>query len=163
VHDSSAPQLTQSAAFSLVITRLDPLAIVTASPLPVGTVGHNYEVGLLATGGITPYHWMLGSGSLPPRIVLNDTEQKLQGTPQQAGPFFFTLVARDSSAQPMTQSKTFNMTVFSAPSWCIQNLPGGSVGQAYQQTLCAVGGVGAYTWQLVSGALPPGLALNGSA
>ena len=41
------------------------------------------------------------------------------------------------------------------------SVPGGLVGQGYSQTLTATGGTAPYTWSLVSGALPPGLSLNG--
>ena len=40
------------------------------------------------------------------------------------------------------------------------SLPNGSIGTAYSQTLNAVGGIGAHTWQLTAGTLPNGLSLN---
>jgi hypothetical protein len=39
-------------------------------------------------------------------------------------------------------------------------LPSGSLIGAYSQTLSATGGVAPYTWSILSGALPPGLALS---
>jgi hypothetical protein len=41
----------------------------------------------------------------------------------------------------------------------LEVLPGANLGVAYAQTLQAVGGVEPYTWELVSGTLPPGLSL----
>jgi hypothetical protein len=41
-------------------------------------------------------------------------------------------------------------------------IPDTNVGQVYSTTLAASGGVGAYTWRVVSGQLPPGLTLNAS-
>ncbi|MGH7538227.1 MAG: M6 family metalloprotease domain-containing protein [Gemmatimonadales bacterium] len=40
--------------------------------------------------------------------------------------------------------------------------PGGIMGTAYADTLVATGGSGTYTWQVVLGALPPGLTLGAS-
>jgi subtilisin family serine protease len=42
------------------------------------------------------------------------------------------------------------------------SLPGGTVGQAYSETLTATGGTPPFSWTLDSGALPAGLALNAS-
>jgi hypothetical protein len=39
-------------------------------------------------------------------------------------------------------------------------LPGGTVGVAYSQSLAATGGATPYTWSIVAGSLPAGLALN---
>jgi len=39
-------------------------------------------------------------------------------------------------------------------------LPGGTVGVAYSQSLTAAGGTTPYTWSIVGGSLPAGLALN---
>jgi hypothetical protein len=41
-------------------------------------------------------------------------------------------------------------------------LPSGFVGGAYSQPLAATGGVPSYTWSILSGTLPPGLALSGA-
>ena len=41
-------------------------------------------------------------------------------------------------------------------------LPGGTVGVAYSQSLAATGGTTPYTWSIVGGTLPAGLALNAS-
>ena len=40
------------------------------------------------------------------------------------------------------------------------SLPGGTVGQAYSQSVTATGGTTAYSWSIVSGSLPPGLSLS---
>jgi hypothetical protein len=40
------------------------------------------------------------------------------------------------------------------------SLPNGVINTAYSQTLAAIGGNGAYTWQLTNGTLPPGMTLN---
>ncbi len=42
------------------------------------------------------------------------------------------------------------------------SLPGGTVGQVYSQSVTATNGITPYSWSLVSGSLPPGLALSGT-
>lgn len=42
------------------------------------------------------------------------------------------------------------------------SLPGGSVGQAYSQSITATNGATPYTWSIVSGSLPPGLSISTS-
>ena len=42
------------------------------------------------------------------------------------------------------------------------NLPRGTAGQFYQQSLSAAGGTQPYTWRLLGGQAPPGLSLSGS-
>ena len=41
-------------------------------------------------------------------------------------------------------------------------LPGGQVGAAYEVSFSAQGGVAPYGWQITSGSIPPGLALDSS-
>jgi hypothetical protein len=79
------------------------LMILTASPLPDGTVGTSYSQGLTATGGVTPYRaWALGAGSqLPPGISLMQGVMPgiglLSGTPTSSGTFTFTLQVTDAA------------------------------------------------------------------
>lgn len=57
----------------------------------------------------------------------------------------------------------FDEIVYSAPLRVVtESLAGGTVGFAYAETLSAAGGWPPYEWELVTGALPPGLALDAS-
>jgi hypothetical protein len=58
---------------------------------------------------------------------------------------YFT-IEKGSPAQPLAITTT--------------TLPGGTVGVAYSQSLTATGGTTPYTWSIVAGGLPAGLALN---
>ena len=49
------------------------MAITTASPLPVGTVGAEYQFALTATGGTTACIWSVIGGSLPSGVSLSST------------------------------------------------------------------------------------------
>ena len=84
------------------------LMILTASPLPDGTVGTAYSQGLAATGGVTPYSaWALSAGSqLPPGISLMQGIIPgiglLSGTPTSSGTFTFTLQVTDAATTVAT-------------------------------------------------------------
>jgi len=62
----------------------------------------------------------------------------------------------DPSAN-QTEVTTFEELVLQA-----SDLPDGSVGEAYEQTLTATGGDGSMAWSVSEGALPDGLTLSGS-
>jgi hypothetical protein len=99
------------------------------------------------------------SGTLPAGLVLN-SNGLLSGTPSAAGISTFTVTVTDSSAPPQTASQTLTIQVVSPLAVATTSLSDGSIGAAYNQTLTAMGGAGAYTWSLASGALPPGITLS---
>jgi len=73
-----------------------------------------------------------------------------------------TITVTDSVAA--TAVETLSLPVYAAGSTVLRiavasPLPSGTVGTAYSQTLAAAGGTGPYAWSLVSGALPPGIAI----
>ena len=65
-------------------------------------------------------------------------------------------------------SRTFAVTVTAAPavadgpSVATTTLPAGTIGFPYSATLLATGGTAPYVWTVLSGVLPPGLALSAS-
>src|SRR5208337_3281169 len=76
------------------------LSILTASPLPAGTVGIPYSGALDASGGTGTYQWTITAGSLPSGISLASfggvLSGLLEGVPQIPGTFTFTVNVTDS-------------------------------------------------------------------
>jgi len=68
---------------------------ITTTALPNGTVDAPFSAVVDASGGCTPYHWALVSGSLPNGIsttASSNTESlDLTGTPTAAGTYSFTV------------------------------------------------------------------------
>ena len=163
VMDSSSPAHT--ATTNLILnTQPNTLTLATTS-LPDGQIGVAYSQALLATGGATPYSWLLTSGSLPGGLSLNASTGVISGTPTAAVTNSrFTVQVKDSSTPAETSAGGLQITIIGGTPLAITNtsLANGAVGTAYSQTLAVTGGVGPYSWQLTSGVLPAGLTLSAS-
>jgi hypothetical protein len=142
-----------------------PLTLTTSS-LNQGTVNAGYLATLAASGGVNPYSWSIVAGSLPNGLGLNPSTGVISGTPSVAGNFAFTAQVIDSQNPSDTDSKALSITVNPPPvaplNITTTSLPNGQRSVSYSQTVQATGGVTPYIWSLASGALPAGLALNGS-
>ncbi len=153
---------TASRAFALPITP-PPLAIITSSPLPTGTVGIAYSVTLGATGGLPRYSWSVSAGALPPGLALDGPSGEISGTPTAFGMFDFTAQVEDGTPGiPNTARRGFTLTILPPPLEIVTTspLPRGTVGTTYSVTLAASGGTPPYGWAMSAGSLPSGLVLN---
>ncbi|QOG11628.1 Ig domain-containing protein [Arcobacter sp. FWKO B] len=127
--------------------------------LPTGTQWEYYTANLGASDGVAPYVWSLDGGSSLP-MGLSITGSNISGTPEVHGSYNFTVVATD--AEGKVAKKNLNITLSSnLPRIVTDYLAFGIKNVNYPNTaLSADGGKpGGYTWNLVSGALPPGLLL----
>jgi sugar lactone lactonase YvrE len=133
------------------------LTITTSANLPAASVGASYSQQLSASGGTAPLTWTVNSGSLPRGLSLSPAGL-ISGTPAAAGSSTFSVQVADAALAIATLSFTLTVTVpaITTNSPLLQ----GTVGLNYSQTLSATGGAPPYTWTLLSGALPPGLALS---
>jgi len=88
----------------------NPLVIVTSSPLPSGTVGSFYSLGLVAQGGIPPYVWSLASATPNTGSWLSiAADGTVNGTPPVAE--VESLVARVQDSIGTVVTKPFSLTV----------------------------------------------------
>ena len=147
-----------------VIQQIGPLTISSSSPLPTAPVNLVYGSSIQASGGSSPYSWSEaipsgGSSNLSPGMTFTTqgvvgapSDGLLSGIPTAPGIFTFTAQVTDSAQTPTTVTKPFTFAI---------SPPGGTLGQAYSQTLMARGGSGSYKWAVASGSsLPSGLALS---
>lgn len=150
-----------SQAINFTVNAPSALTITTAS-LPAGVMGTAYSQMLQATGGVAPYKWS-NTGSLPAGLSLSSAGV-ITGTPTGTftGTSSFAVTVTDSQT-PTNATNGANLGIsVSAPTLKVMtaSLPGGSIGNAYSQTLQASGGAGIDTWAVTTGALPTGLTLN---
>jgi hypothetical protein len=98
---------------------------------------------------------------LPAGLNLNQTTGVISGTPLvPAGQSTFTVRVADAAGQDDTQALSITINLPAPPNVTTTTLQGGTVGQAYNQTLQATGGFGALTWTLSGGSLPAMLSLS---
>ena len=162
VVDSSTPS-PQSVTQSLTLTVGAAGAVSFTSDLPAGTQGSSYFGSLSAAGGTGPYNWSVQGGSLPAGLTLTSDGQ-LEGVPTGQGSFNVTFQVTDSSVPENVVSVPQSIVIQPAPPLVVgaPYLPVGTQGSYYDGFLSASGGVGTYSWTLVSGALPSGLTLDSS-
>jgi hypothetical protein len=143
---------------------------------PTGTVGQPYSMTIYLMPpdggrgedfGCATFHTT--SGTFPPGLSISD-EGFISGTPTQAGNFrFYMTVKYDKEPgcqKPFSDDEfiiPINPGVPQLPKLTIgpETTPSGTVGTAYQLQMTA-NLPDAKTWSIVSGGLPPGLAINSS-
>lgn len=146
-----------SAGFSITISA-SSLGISTVN-IPPAFQGTVYSTPLAAIGGASPYSWSLSStGSDGLTIGLNTGI--IGGTPLATGQFTLVVTVTDSTG--LTAMKNFVLTVAAGLSILNTSFPNGVAGTVYPtQTLSTGGGQPPYRWAVTTGALPPGLTLDG--
>ncbi|MFH1029189.1 MAG: putative Ig domain-containing protein [Pseudomonadota bacterium] len=145
-------------ALTIIVTT--PLTLDTTQP-GYTTVGTLFSFTPSATGGALPYSWSITSGTLPPGLALNSTSGVISGISTTSGwSADFSLQVKDSNNT--IASALFSIYTFPPPSIVTANTYDSYVGLAYAQQLIANGGQLPYSWSIISGSLPPGLAMDSS-
>lgn len=150
--------------FSLTVL---PFEIATPSKLPGGTQGRSYSQTLAVSGGLPRYSWDLAPGSsLPAGLSLHNGSGELSGRLDVSGEFTFQVLVRDQSAGVgvlgALATKTLLLSVAPYQIATASPLPAATQSQSYTQTSAVNGGTAPIAWNIVSGALPTGLSLNGA-
>ena len=144
--------------FSLTVRSPTSLSVLTASPLPGGTVGALYSQAFTVLVGTPPYTWSVAGGATPPGLSLSSSGV-LSGTPSTYGTFTFTVGVSDASSANAT--KSFVLVISPAPlTITTTSLPNPVVNKPYSTTLAASGGAPPYQWFISPASLPGGLVLD---
>jgi hypothetical protein len=130
---------------------------LTTATLPDGYAGTAYSQTLTATGGKAPYSWSVTAGTLPAGLALSSAGV-ISGTPTTAGISTFTVQITDANS--VKAGKSLTIAINAALSCATATLPDCYLGTTYNQTLTAVGGKAPYSWSVIDGTLPAGLALS---
>ncbi|MFZ5444046.1 MAG: putative Ig domain-containing protein [Myxococcota bacterium] len=159
---------------AVIVARPLRVAPVTASlaidttALPAPTRFVPYRANLAAAGGAAPYSFQLITGFLPTGLTLT-SDGTLSGTPSDALGTMRNFVVRVTDAIGNVDERAFTMTVVDAAPFTIrtQLLKDGLVGAEYLDSVVVWNPSGApvstpVRWSVISGELPPGLALEPS-
>lgn len=92
-----------------------PTLQLPGGPMPAATRNQAYtaDVGP-ASGGTTPYTYVVSSGALPSGLSLNTTTGEISGTPSALGTFSFSITATDSTTgvgAPFSITQSRSITV----------------------------------------------------
>jgi len=131
-------------------------SLTLSGNLPGGTANQSYNTVLTVSGGASPYHFAVKSGSLPQGLTLNAATGSISGTPVSAGSFSFEIVVTDAPL-PDQGTQTFAVTVGGGESIRISVSPASvsvAAGQT-QQFTAAVSGTPntAVTWSATTGSI----------
>ena len=166
VNDGSATPRTATLSGCSVSSPPPSTLVIDDRPLPPGNVGTDYANFVTGTGGEGALRWSIAAGALPAGLALTDfapSSGLISGRPTTVQTSTFTVRATDQAGN--TASRQFTITINAARALVINSpnqLPAGTVGTAYAVGVFADGGTTPYSWSLVAGALPPGLALQAS-
>jgi hypothetical protein len=83
----------------------------STSALPTAQFNTFYQSAILVTGGVTPYTYVIYSGSLPPGLYINPYTGVIYGVPTAVGRFTFVIRVYDARYPPLWSERTFVITV----------------------------------------------------
>ena len=129
---------------------------LTSNSCPDGLVGDDYYCQMAAQGGEPPYSWQITSGIIPEGLIFNTQTAKIFGVPLKAQTEKLMVQVKD--IQNKTDSAELSVNIKSEDlKITTPELESGSVGLSYYETIQALGGAPAYTWNVINGNLPTGI------
>jgi len=161
--DITAQNGGRSDTATLAITARRPLAVAPSKPLAapprpsLGEVGAPFSAKLTPSGGSGTYTFALGSGSLPPGLVLGP-DGTISGTPHAAGLSRATVKLSDNEGREVDYAANFAIAARLAVSTV--SLKSATLGKPYRARLTSTGGVPEKRWKVSKGPLPKGLRLD---
>lgn len=163
VTDSGIPT-PQHSSSTLDLTVAPGTLAITTSSLPNAVTGLGYFADLDAQGGVTPYHWSVVSGTLPPGTTLgavNSVVGDIAGVPSQTGTYSFTIEVTDSESPSVSTTQNLSITVNPAPLViATTSLATATQGDPYTANITTTGGTLPLAFAVSKGSPPQGLSLN---
>jgi murein DD-endopeptidase MepM/ murein hydrolase activator NlpD len=157
VSDGGSPAQIAEKAYQIEIS--DELFISTKA-LPNSRLDKAYTATITASLGEPPFQWRLESGALPEGLTLTSspTVATLEGTPNTAGTYVFTIEVSDTLQNTVTRE--FTMEIYTDVIIDTTELERANPGLAYSGSIEVHGGMPPYELKIIQGSLPVGLRLN---
>src|SRR5215469_4732483 len=131
------------ASYKIVIK---PAIDITTKIVPNGVAKTHYSAVIAATGGCTPYRWVVVSGKLPSGVVgkasTTTTALDLSGIPTIAASYAFTVSARDCGGH--VSEASYKIVIKPAIDITTRIVPNGTAKTHYSAVIAATGGCTPY-------------------
>ncbi len=124
-----------------------------------GFVGIAYSHFVEAFGGTEPYAFTISAGALPDGLSIGLLTGEISGTPTVAGSFPFTVEVTDADLHTAQVECSIGITAQEVDIFC-DDPPIGIVATFYVHDFPVEGGIPPYTFEIITGVLPPGLVLD---
>ena len=161
VVSNSAGNATSSPATLTVSAAAVGPSITTQPAGQTVTAGQSATFSVTATGSAPlTYQWKKNRAAI---AGANSSSYTTPSTTSSDNGAQFSAVVSNSAGSVTSSVATLTVNAASAPlQISTSQLPGGTVAGGYSSTLAATGGATPYSWSVLTGSLPNGLALNAS-
>lgn len=150
---------TAQRSYSLVVHPTGAALSIVDTPIAPGALGAAYEQRVVASGGEPPYTWSTSDPeALPPGLDLQ-TSGLLFGLPSRLGVYTFELVVADRTGATATRAIEISVTPPVNVLVLQRDVPSAKVGEPYEHTFEATGGIPPYRWEAIS-TVPPGMTIT---
>ncbi len=154
---------TASAALSLFVSE-DPPLMITTLALPSVEVGLSVELSIEATGGATPYTWLV-DGTMPTGLQIDDLGTPrtfVRGVPTRLERKDVEVTVLDRNGRRASRVFTLQITPSTVPLEIVTTeAPDGAQCRDYLFTLAGAGGSRTdFSWSIAQGSLPDGLTFD---
>jgi hypothetical protein len=157
-NDPGPPAQTATADLSLTIEAI--LKIIN-SPTSDDVIGRNYSSAVQIVNGTGPFQWV--AQGLPQGLSMNAASGLISGVPTEEGFSIVEISVSDHSNPVQSDAITAFITVYGILQFTQTPLANANIGQFSFLSLPFTGGEPPLTFNIASGAIPPGMFLNGEA
>ena len=134
---------------------------ITTTSLPDGMLNQPYAQTIGCAGASAGCAWQVVDATLPAGVAFDTTAGVVAGTPTSVQTGALNVVAYDPAWPSNSAAATLTVTVDPPPFVVtMPPAPQAQVGVPYQLAAAVSGAMGAVTWSVVSGALPPGISVD---
>jgi len=126
-----------------------------------GVFNQSYVESISCAGNVGACVFSAGVSTLPAGLSFDATAALISGVPQEARTGSITINAYDAKRPENIATTTLDVTIAPPPmSVVMPAAAGGQVGGAFAIPSAVEGAMGATTWSIAAGSLPPGLTLD---